>query len=168
MAEPTKALQVKTATVSTRFTDMVMREFAGSIGVIKFSDYQKKLTQHLFVKIDAQLKDLEAKRLKDGKRVAPYEWANINMEKLAIDAVHRIELGLDALIPNHISPIPYWNGKKSKYDLDLRVGYEGKDYYRRKKAVEEPVQIIYELVYSNDDFAVIKQDRDNKISYNFV
>lgn len=153
----TKGKELQTNTVSSRFTDMVVKEFSSTSGLVEFNPYKKKLTQHMFVKIDAQLKDLEAKRAKDNRQVATYEWKNINLEKLAIDTVHRVDLGIDALIPNHISPIPYFNKKKEKYDLDLRIGFEGKDYYRRKMARDEPINIIYELVYSNDTFVPHKR-----------
>jgi recombination protein RecT len=162
-----KELQKKQGTISERFTAKVVAEFKGSIGDLELSPYKRKLAQHLFIKIDAQLKFLEAKR-GDNKGKQPIVWDNVNMEKLAIDAVHRVELGLDALIPNHISPIPYWNGKLKKYDLDLRVGYAGKDLYRRKMAVREPLDIIYELVYSTDEFMPLKRTSGNPVeSYTF-
>ncbi len=165
----TKAMQkTDTRTMSERFTNAVIGEFQSTIGGIELTAYQKKLAQHLFIKVDVALKDLEAKRIKDNRKVSPYEWKNVNMEKLAIDSIHRIELGLDALIPNHISVIPYFNGKKNLYDLDLRIGYEGNDYYRRNMATEEPVNIIYELVYSKDKFTVIKKNNNQKFdSYEF-
>lgn len=165
----TKAIQKSdTKTMSERFTNAVIGEFQSTIGGIELTPYQKKLAQHLFIKVDIGLKDLEAKRLKDKRKVSPYEWKNINMEKLAIDAIHRIELGLDALIPNHISIIPYFNGKKNLYDLDLRIGYEGNDYYRRNMATDTPKNIIYELVYSKDKFTVIKKSHEQKLdSYEF-
>jgi len=155
MSDQSKALV--SGSVSERFTQMVIKEFSGAAGAVQLTQYQKKLTQHLFIKVDAQLKDLEAKRVQSNSQMAPYEWSNINMEKLAIDTVHRVDLGLDALIPNHLSPIPYFSKKKQKYDLDLRIGYEGKDYYRRKMSKDEPLNIIYELVYENDHFKPIKK-----------
>jgi len=156
-----RALQKNT--VSARFTDMVIREFSSTTGNVQLDDHRKKLCQHMFIKIDAQLKELEAKRLQENRQVSPYDWNNINMEKLAVDVVHRVELGLDALIPNHLHPIPYFNKKKGKYDLDLRVGYVGKEYYRRKMALIEPLNIICELVYSSDSFIPYKKD----INYEF-
>lgn len=165
MAEPAKKQELAPAepTVSERFTGMVIKEFASTVGdVTKFTDEQRRLAQHLYVKIDAQLNALDAKRLKDGKTdQAPIVWANINMQKLALDAMHRIELGLDALCPNHIHPIPYFNSKLKKYDLDLRIGYAGKDYYRRKVALDPPKDIRYELVYSTDKFVARKKDSHN-------
>jgi recombination protein RecT len=125
--------------------------------------HQKRLAQHLFLHIDTTLKGLEAKRSeKGGSNGTAMVWNNVNMAKLALDAVHRIDLGLDALIPNHISPIPYYNKTLQKYDLDLRVGYVGKDLYRRKFATEEPLNIIYELVYSTDKFKPLKRGPNNE------
>ncbi len=157
--------------VSERFVTEVQRQFVAEMGnVLAFTEYERTLAQHLFLKADAALKDFEAKRLtkNNANQITPYVWENINMRKLSLDAVHRVNLGLDAAIPNHIHPVPYFNGKEKKYDLDLRIGYIGKDYYRRDAAVEKPVNVIYELVYSNDKFRPIKKSFNNEIeSYEF-
>jgi len=161
-------LQKTEAPISERFTFAVLKEFgtlAGNTPVL--SGYHKKLAQHLFLKIDAALTEYEKKRTDNSK--PPIVWANINMPKLAVDAMHSIELGLDALIPNHLSPIPYLNGRTKLYDLDLRIGYAGQDYYRRKVAVEAPVDIIYELVYKKDTFTVFKRSLARPVeSYDFL
>lgn len=153
-------------TVSTKFVAEVERQFTAEMGTaLAFTEYEKTLAQHLFLKVDAALKALEDKRLQraDANSVTPYTWNNVNLPKLALDAVHRISLGLDALIPNHIHPIPYFNSKLKKYDLDLRIGYAGKDYCRRKLAVEEPVEVIYQLVYETDKFKPIMKSLSNEI-----
>ncbi|HEA68219.1 MAG TPA: hypothetical protein ENI07_15575 [Desulfobacterales bacterium] len=161
----TKEIAKAEPTYSQRFTAMVVKEFGAQVGVMALTPLQQKLAQHMFIGIDTQLKALEAKR--DDNKPA-IVWSNINMGKLAIDAMHRVELGLDALIPNHISPIPYLNGKTKKYDLDLRIGYVGKDCYRRKMAVDEPVDIIYELIYGSDEFSPIKKSALSEVeSYEF-
>lgn len=151
--------------ISERFTAGILREFVSASGdMATFGTYQRQLAQHLFVKIDSQLKALEAKRLQRGpKDNPPIIWANLNMQKLALDSVHRIELGLDALIPNHIHPIPYLNGATGKYDMDLRIGYVGKAFYRRMVAENPPADVRIELVYSTDKFRAIKKSLANKI-----
>lgn len=171
MTQTKQAPAVKEKSISERFMDMVVREFkdlAGGNG-LQLTPVQKRLAQHLFISIDHALQSFEKKRLATNQKdKAPFEWSNVNLAKLATDAIHRINLGLDALIPNHISPIPYFNGKEKKYDLDLRVGYVGKDYYRRKMALYEPMDIFYELVYSNDNFTPLKKSIKNEIeSYEF-
>lgn len=146
-------IERKQPTYSQRFTVAVVNEFGATIGgKLELSPYKQVLAQHVFIAIDTALKDLEANRQKKDKDGLPIIWTNVNMNKLAIDAVHRVELGLDALIPGHIYPIPYLNGKTGKYDLDLRIGYVGKDYYRRKMATDRPVDIIYQLVHKKDVF----------------
>ena len=158
----------KTApTYSQRFTNVVIKEFGSQVGKLELTLYQQRLAQHLFVAIDRQLRDLEVKRQKDKKKekMTPIAWENINMPKLAIDSVHRIELGLDALIPNHIHPVPYWNKRLEKYDLSLDVGYIGKDYYKRQMALDPPKDITYELVHANDDFEPIKKSAANKVEF---
>ena len=155
--------------VSQRFVKQVETQFTAEMGSkLEFSDYEKTLAQHLFLKVDSSLKDFEDKRAASNQSKSPYIWDNINMSKLAIDAVHRVALGLDALLPNHIHPVPYFNKKVKKYDLDLRIGYEGKDYYRREMAVDKPVDIIYELVHENDTFKPVKKSLKNEIeNYDF-
>ncbi|MEN6475931.1 MAG: recombinase RecT [Syntrophaceae bacterium] len=169
MAEAAKKQELAPAepTVSERFTGMVIKELSSTTGTgVILSEEQKRLAQHLFIKIDAQLNELEKKRTDQNK--PPICWQNVNMQKLALDAMHRIELGLDALIPNHIHPIPYLNGRTKKYDLDLRIGYLGKDYYRRTVALDEPTDIRYELVYSTDHFVAKKKTFGSEVeSYEF-
>lgn len=162
--------EVAVKTGSERFLKNIQAQFAAEAGSpVAFSAYEKALAQHLFLKLDSILQDFEAKRIKDGKtNQTPYTWKNINMRKLSLDAVHTVQLGLDALIPNHIHPIPYFNGKEKTYDLDLRVGYVGKAYYRMEASVEKPKDIIIELVYSSDTFKPIKKSISNNIeSYEF-
>ena len=66
------------------------------------TEYDKTLAQHLFVRIDAAFAEMNAR--KSGNDI-PVSWNNVNMRKLAIDAVHRVQLGIDALIPGHLYPI---------------------------------------------------------------
>lgn len=156
-------------TYSQRFTAAVVKEFGNEVGVIELSPYQQTLAKHLFIAVDTQLKSLEAKRLEKKQDKAPIVWQNVNMAKLALDAVHRVELGLDALIPNHIHPVPYFNKALKKYDLSLDIGYAGKDCYKRKLAIDPPVDIIYELVHKTDTFKPIKKSAINQAeSYEFV
>ena len=154
-------------TNSTKFVNAVNKQFVAEMGTeLSFSDYEKTLAQHMFLKIDAQLKALEAKRNDSNKPTIT--WSNINMQKLALDAVHRVSLGLDALIPNHIHPIPYLNNKTGLYDVDLRIGYLGKIYSRQKLAVEEPTEVILNLVHKNDVFKPMMKSHGRDVeSYEF-
>ena len=112
-------------TLSSRFIEHVRKEFVGAIGnQTEFTEYERKLATNFYIYADNQLKEFEAKRIKDNKPGTPYEWSNVNMAKLAVDVVHRIREGLDALIPNHIHVVPYWNKKRGQYNLDIRLGYE--------------------------------------------
>lgn len=160
----------KQETISARFVNAITREFLATAGdlPVKFDEKKKRLVSHLFIAMDAALTVLEKKRLDSGKKTPEITWKNINMTKLATDAMYRIELNLDALIPNHLSVIPYLNGRTKMYDIDLRIGYTGNDYYRRKMAVEQPVDVIYELVHKNDKLTVIKKSASNDTeSYEF-
>lgn len=154
------------APASQRFLTQVEKQFVSEVGSsVQFTEFEKTLAQHLFLKINETLKELESKRKND---YAPFKWENVNMEKLALDAVHRVNLGLDALIPAHIYPIPYWNKNVKKYDLNLQIGYKGEDYYMRQMAVEKPKDVTYRLVYENDHFKPIWKDvNSEKETYEF-
>jgi recombination protein RecT len=157
------AVVAQELTISQAFAANVERQFKAEAGSpLAWTPLQKTLAQHLFLKIDAQLKELEKKRTNNS---APIIWDNINKTKLYTDAVNRISLGLDATLPNHISPIPYWNSALAKYDLDLRIGYEGKFYSKMKLAVEIPEDVVIELVYSNDKFKLVKRDWNNRVEH---
>lgn len=162
-----KELVKKEATMANRFVAAIMDEFVGTVGNLPagFDAKKKRLAQHLFLQIDAVLPALELKREGNSyqKNNPAIAWSSLNMAKLAVDAMRRVELGLDALIPNHISVIPYLNKRTKKYDVDLRIGYVGADYYRRAMAVEKPVDIIYELVYETDKFEVLKKSIANPV-----
>jgi recombination protein RecT len=151
---------------SARFTDAILKEFQGAAGsVAAFDGTKKKLAQNLFVAIDNALRVLESKR--SDKNKPAYVWDNCNLALLATSAMYRIDLGLDALIPNHIWPIPYLNGKTKKYDLDLRIGYVGKDICVRKFAYDDIVDIRYELVHESDTFEAVKGRPGRAESYVF-
>lgn len=152
---------------SVRFVAEVQRQFVAELGdSLKFTDYEKTLAQHMYVKVDAALMEAESNRTDQNKPAI--EWKNVNLQKLALDSVHRIGLGLDALIPNHVHAIPYLNSRTQKYDLDLRIGYMGKDYCRRKMASEEPIDVIYQLVHEHDVFEPLMRSAKNEFeSYNF-
>lgn len=162
--------QLTVQTGSERFLNNIQKQFAAEAGSpVAFSDYEKALAQHLFLKLDSVLKDLDNKRITNGKtQQTPYTWENVDMRKLSLDAVHTVQLGLDALISNHIHPVPYYNSKNKKYDIDLRVGYVGKAYYRMETAVVKPKDTVIELVYSTDSFKPFKKSLGNDVeSYEF-
>jgi recombination protein RecT len=152
-------LTQKTPTAGEKFTNAVMREFLAEAGrPVAWGEFEKTLAQHLFLKVDSALKDAETKRQdKNDTSKAPFIWDNVNMRKLALDGVHRINLGLDALVPAHIYPIAYFNKRDKKYDIDLRIGFEGELYYKMKHATPKPIDIKCELVYTTDKFKAIKE-----------
>ncbi len=154
---PKKGPGTQLQTVSERFVQTVQAQFVAEMGsALEFTPYERTLAQHMYLKVDAQIKTLAAKG-------TPIEWSKVNLQKLALDTVHRIGLGLDALIPNHIHPIPYLNSKTQKYDMDLRIGYVGEDYCHRKMALYEPLDVIYQLVHDTDKFKPIMKSLNNKV-----
>ena len=157
----------KLQTVSQRFVDQVERQFTAELGEsVQFTEYEKTLAQHIFLKTDEKLKDFEDKRLSKGNnKRTPFVWDNINIPKMALDAVHKVNLGLDALLPNHVHPIPYFNSKNKKYNVDLQTGYEGIHYYHIKNAIDKPKRVIYELVHKTDEFVPIKCSLSNEVEH---
>lgn len=151
----------KDTAVSVRFVEEVEKQFGQEMGTdIVFSDHQKKLAQHLFLKADSALKEFESKR--NGSKT-PYTWKNVNLNNLAIEAVHKVNLGLDALMKNHIHVIPYFNSKNKKYDLDLQTGFKGLLYIAKKYALNPPKEITIELVHKNDHFKVLKSNLEREV-----
>lgn len=163
--EPT-GITKREPTHSERFALAVERQFISEVGNVNFSAYEKTLAQHLYIKIDAALAEAETKR-KDASKPA-IAWPNINMVKLAIDAVNRVQLGIDALIPGSIYPIAYLNERTKKYDVDLRVGYRGELFYKMH-ASQKPIRNVrIELVYDSDKFTVYKAGMSQKLEgYDF-
>ena len=68
-----------------------------------------------------------------------------------------MQLGIDALIPGHLYPIAYFNGKTQQYDVDLRIGYKGELYYKMRASVKPVQDVRIELVYDTDEFTVYKK-----------
>lgn len=156
-------------TYSERFLAEVEKQFLAEMGQgVQFTALEKRLAQHVYLAVDQALKTAEADRIRKNKGGAEYTWHNIDRQKLAIDTVHRVSLGLDALIPNHIWPVSYFNSSKKLYDVDLRIGYTGRDYVARRHALETPVDVIYQLVHATDTFKALPRSSSREVEgYDF-
>lgn len=161
---------------SERFTSVVMRQFGGAVGAPAVTEFQKRLIQGYFIAVDRALKTAEDERLRKNKNNSnhkfdndlPVTWENVNLVDLALDVVHYARMGLDMMQDNHLFPIPYKNNKTKKYDVTLTPGYNGIRYIAEKYAVEPPVSVTTELVYSTDTFRPIKKSTANRVeSYEF-
>ena len=158
-------------TPSQRFTTKVMQLYQdGKTQEIAVSESQKRLIQGYFVAIDATIKKAEEKRKKAYKPdPLPIEWRNINMDALAETAVQIARLGLDSYQKNHINFIPYHDKTMNCYTIGFIEGYVGLEYKAKRYALDMPIDIITELIYSNDTFRAIKKDKDNRIeNYEFI
>lgn len=161
IATPDKTEIVKQArTVSERFLADVERQFIAEMGRgVEFTALEQRLVQHMYLSVDQALKAAEGKRSKGTE----YSWKTIDRQKLALDTVHRVSLGLDALMPGHLWPIFYWNSHKNLYDVDLRIGYVGRDFVVRRYALDTPVDIAYELVFASDTFKALPRSSSRDI-----
>lgn len=166
-----KELAKQEPSMSERFTQMVIKEFGGSVGEVALTEFQKRLAQNYFMHIDTALNAAEDKRKKKKKEnqdPVPVTWANVNLELLARNVVSNARLGLDPAIPNHISAMPFKNNNLAKYDIVFIHGYRGIELKATKYGLDVPDAVIVELVYSNDHFKEIKKDRNNPYaSYEF-
>ena len=156
---------------SERFTAMVMKQFGGTVGAPELTDFQKRLIQGYFIAVDRALKTAEEERIRKNSSNSnhkydndlPVTWENVNLVDLALDAVHYARMGLDMMQENFLFPIPYKNNKKNCYDVNLMKGYNGIRYIAEKYALEKPVAVTVELVYSTDTFVPIKKGLDNRV-----
>lgn len=151
-------------TVSERFIGKVIDECkATSSGQFDVTDNQRRIIQEYFHGIDAALAVAEtnrARQVESGyQNAAPVAvtWANVNLNRLALDSVYYSRLGLSMQAPNTLYPIPYFNRKTNKYDVNFMLGYRGKGYIAKKFAINPVKNIICELVYANDKFEITKK-----------
>lgn len=158
----------ETNTPSGKFTEFVFKEYSVATGENNVPQDVRRRIQNYFVKIDMILQENENKRLKTPESTrskVEFIWKNINLTKLAVDVMIYATLGLDPLMPNHINPIPYLNGKTSKFDFGFIKGYKGLEIIARTFGVNPPKEMIVELVYSNDEFIPIKRDMETSIEW---
>lgn len=150
-------------TASERFTNKVLAEFQGTGGEkLNISNAQKNLIQGYFIGIDRALKKAEAERSHKNAYAAKkndlaYTWANVNLNDVALDVVHYSKLGLDIMSKNNINAIPYKDTTTNKYDITFMKGYVGIELEAMKYAFDIPSNVTCELVYSTDEFGIIKK-----------
>lgn len=162
----TNALAKVEKTHSERFTEMVVREFAGAAGSVALTNHQQRLVQNYFITIDQMIKTAEEKRLKKSEKyrdALPVTWANVNMEQLALNVVASARIGYDPALRNHISVMPFKNNTTNKYEVVFVPGYRGLELMGKKYGYEVPDNIIVKLVFSNEKFTPIYRDKDNDI-----
>lgn len=162
---------------SERFANKVLMEFGrNNAGQLRITDYQRTLIQGYFIAIDRALNNAEVRRANSNKNnsdhkydnILPITWANVNLESLAQDVVHYARIGLDMMQKNHLYAIPFKNNTTNKYDINLMEGYVGIQFIAEKYALEKPVNVVTELVYSTDQFTVLKKDKNRPYdSYEF-
>lgn len=163
----------QTLTPSERFTAMVQKEFAANSGgnEIQLTDFQRKLCQNYFIKVDSVLKDSEVKRLQKSEQYREslsYAWENVNIQKLALDVIAYASVGLDPIQANHVNLIPYKNNTTNKFDFGFIIGYRGAELKAVKYGLDVPSSVVVEVVYKNDKFVPIKKDFHNTVeTYEF-
>jgi len=165
-------------TIGQRFVDKVMEECKGSMDSLELPESQKTLVQGFFIGCDRALKLAEKDRIKKNERNkdhkydndVPYFWKNVLIdENLARDLVSCAKLGLDMSVPNMLSPILFKDGNTNMYGFTFMIGYRGRELVAMNYAIEKPIDVIIQLVYSNDKFNPLMKDKNNKEdSYEFT
>lgn len=168
---------------SEAFTNKVLKEFGSSVaGVLQVTDYQRQLIQGYFIAIDRSLKIAEEKRVSKNASNSKHEydnndpigWGTVDLNALALDVMHYARMGLDMMQDNHLSAIPFKDNSRTAqtgtkmYVVNLMPGYNGIQYIAEKYALEKPLAVTIELVYSTDTFKPLKKNRENRVeSYDF-
>jgi len=153
----------KNLTAQERFTSKIIQQFTAQAGEIELSPYQKRLIQNYYIYTDKALATAEESRSrKKDNHNPPIIWSNVNLNSLALDLVYYSKVGLDMAQDNHLFPIPYYNSKTKKYDLNLMPGYNGIAHIATEYAKEKPLDVITELVYENDTFIPHKRGGKQK------
>lgn len=173
VAKSEQALAKPKPTLSERFLADVEKQFMAQMGRgVQLTAVEQRLVQHMYLSVDQALKANEEKRTKGwpaerlekaAEDPRAFNWYNVDRQKLALDTVHRVSLGLDALVPGHLWPIAYFNNAKGLYDIDLRIGYVGRDFVVRKYAVDSPVAVVYELVHATDTFKALPRSSTREV-----
>lgn len=183
MANEMTVQKTESLSNSEAFTNKVLKEFGSNVaGNIQVTDYQRQLIQGYFIATDRALKMAEEKRVsknennKDHKwdNQDPINWNTVDLNALALDVVHYARMGLDMMQDNHLSAIPFKDNNRlsrtgtKMYVVNLMPGYNGIQYIAEKYALEKPVSVTVELVYSTDTFKPLKKNRENRVeSYDF-
>jgi recombination protein RecT len=156
---------------SERFVTYVVKEFGKDV-----NERTQGLVHGYFVGISRALQVAEENRIQKNKNNTdhkwdnnvPVVWGNVSLPDLAKDIVINAKLGLDMTIPNHLSPIPFFNYKTQKYCVSLMKGYVGCQIMAEKYAIHKPKAVTVELVYSKDYFVPVKKSRENPVEcYDF-
>lgn len=105
---------------------------------------------------------------KSSKDKPALKWENIDYTKLKRAVYVNAHLGLDMWQENMLSIVPFYNKETKMYELNLMRGYNGIKHLAETYSKDKIVNIVTELVYSNDNFKPIKKDAKNAIdSYEF-
>jgi recombination protein RecT len=153
--------------ISEKFTQGVIAHIMQLDHSVKFSEAQNKLLKKYFIVIDGVLKTAELKRQKTSEQyrdALEISWGNVNMNKLSQDVADLSSIGIDCSLKNSVFFIPFKNNALGKYDLTPMFGYAGMETKARNFAIEYPKDIVFKLVYSNDNFQEIIKDKDNPVN----
>lgn len=159
--------QPQAVSLSAHFVNKVLAELGGSIKV-EWTDEQRRLAQGYYMGIERALQAAEERR-NPSKNALAFNWKNTVIDSdLAQKIATTVRFGLDMRIDNNLSVVPRMDNKVGKYRLSFMIGYEGRKLIAKKYSLDKLVDIKDELVYSSDNFSIVKKDATNNVeSYKF-
>lgn len=152
----------KNLPVVTRFALTMADEFQANDGK-PVTAVQKHILQGYADSISKTIANF-----KPSKDKPALNWNNIDYPKLKRAVYVNAHLGLDMWQENMMSIVPFYNKETKMYELNLMRGYNGIKHLAETFSKDKIVNIVTELVYSNDKFRPIKKDARNEIeTYEF-
>ena len=153
-----KGITVQKNSLVNQFTEMVVRESVDLAGQVTMNDYEKTLAGNIFRSVEYALVEYNVKNKTN------LTWENINLQKMAKDTLYLVKLGINATIPGHVYSIIRRNGKtEGLFDVQLRVGYKGEEYYVTTSSLHPVKRIIKRLVYGDEKLVVYPAGMNNPV-----
>ena len=130
--------------------------------VQEFGCSNEKLAGNFFTAIDLAIKKSEADRASNQYKAndPKIKWAVINFDDVLQKSIAYSNLGIDPLAKDMLSFIFYKN-KSLGYDITFVEGVKCMETLARRYGINCPENITVELIYSNDEFSLIKKDISN-------
>lgn len=158
--------EVKQISGEERFTQSAINKYE-SLGIATggiITEDQKKYIKKYFIYID-NLVQAHVPRFNQPK----LEWNNIkDLDKLMIQVINNSQCGLDPSLDNHVSFIPYFDKSTGKYEMQQRIGYNGRIIRHNKWGLNKIDRLITRLVYSNEKFRPIFSDGTSEDKFEHI
>ena len=159
----TQQEEKKNLPMITRFALTLADEFVKNDGK-PITAVQKHILQGYADSISKTIANFKPAYNKSEKKYNPaLTWKNIDYTKLSRAVYVNAHLGLDMWQENMLSIVPFYNKVTGRYELNLGRGYNGLKHLAETYSKDKIINIVTELIYSNDHFKPIKKDAKNPV-----